>query len=61
MLKIWFCQRHEEYWSGGCVIAAETEADAKKLYMEFDYGQDEPFSIREIPLQRGVLYNDELR
>lgn len=66
-LRIYSCRRgidgQDPGWSGGLIIAATSEEEARELYKRHDEGsEDGPFEVFDItPTKPGVIYNDDLR
>jgi hypothetical protein len=50
-------------WHGALVIAADTKEEAIEIFKKEEYWDDGDGIpvVDELPFERGILYNDELR
>jgi len=56
-MKVWFCKRGEEAWTGGLIIAAPTKEKAVEIFE--DYEHDQVHEVIELDLSKeGVLHDD---
>jgi len=57
MLNIYFCKRYEEEWSGGLVIIALNETEARQIFFEEEGHY--PISLKKLDtIESGILHND---
>jgi len=64
-MNIYECRRYHdedpfvEEWLGALIICAESKEDAEDIFTQEEYKK--PKQTIEIKLNRGVIYNDEIR
>lgn len=64
-MNIYECRRYNdedvfvEEWMGALIICAESEEAAEDIFIQNE--DKKPKQIIEIGLNRGVIYNDEMR
>lgn len=61
-MKLFECRRDDDddSWRGALLIFADDMKEARSIFKENEYNE-EPYSIREIELEKGIIYNDESR
>ena len=64
-MNVYECRRYNENddfveeWMGALIICAESEEAAKDIFTQNE--DEKPKQTIEIELNRGVIYNDEMR
>jgi len=67
-MRLYICARYPKEqiknetgeWMGALLILADTPDEAEAIFQENERGR-KPKQIIEVPMERGVLYNDYMR
>lgn len=59
MVKIFECKRGVEPWEGALIVGADDDVEAENICKSIE--TDIRFTIKQLKLKKGLIYNDMLR
>lgn len=60
-MKTYICRRGERGWEGALIICADSTYEATKLFKDYEESDYAPYTVNELTLKCGVIYDDYTR